>query len=320
MPSWATRLFEMLRRNWGGKLAAVVLATVTWYGIQSVINFEARIREVPVALRLPEGWAVLDQSVAAVDIVFRGSEEDIRFLNRDQVKVEIDVSPRALNGTNPPARLKILPRHINAPNTVRPVQIRPNEIAVNLDRQEEKVVPVKADFQGAPAEEFEVERWVCTPATITLAGPRSRLQKIESVPTAPLDIEGRTKSFRKPRVPVQVPPETILLEPTPGQVSVDVTMGERTSAETWTDVAVGVLARPGARERLSVEPPSISLSVRGRAELLKKLDARDVRVYADGSDVEKAGTYELPLRVHVPPGLTVVKMDPPVVTVTWGEP
>lgn len=320
MPSWASRLVEVLRRNWGGKLAAVVLATVTWYGIQSVINFEARIREVPVTLRIPEGWSALDQSVSAVDIVFRGSEEDIRFLNRDQIKVELDLNPRALHGTSLVTRVKILPRHVSAPNTVRPVHIRPDEVAVSLDRLEEKAVPVKADFQGAPAEEFEVERWVCTPATVILSGPRSRLQRIESVNTAALDIEGRTKSFRKPRVPVQVPPETVLVEPIPGQVSVEVSMGERTGTEQWPDVPVGVLTRPGLREPVSVEPAAVALSVRGRAEALKKLDARDVRVYADGSDVEKEGAYELPLRIHVPPGLTVVKTDPPVVTVTWGEP
>ncbi|HOW96457.1 MAG TPA: CdaR family protein [Kiritimatiellia bacterium] len=320
MPSWASRLAELLRRNWGGKLAALVLATVTWYGIQSVINFEARIREVPVTLRLPEGWAALDQSVSAVDIVFRGSEEDIRFLNRDQIKVEIDLNPRAIKGTNLVARFKILPRHISAPNTVRPVQVRPDEITVSLDRQEQKAVPVKADFQGEPAEEFEVERWECAPAAVTLSGPHSRLQRIESVNTIALDLEGRTKSFRKTHVPVQAPPETVVVEPVPAQVSVEVSLAERTSTETWKDVPVCVLSRPGAREELSVVPVSATLTVRGRAEILKKLDARDVRVYADGSDVEKAGTYELPLRIHPPPGLAVVKTEPPVVSVTWGEP
>ena len=319
MPDWISRLRNILRRNWGGKVAALVLATATWYGIQSVISFEARIREVPVTLILPEGWEALDRSASAVDVVFRGSQQDIRFLNRDQVKIELDLRKKVLNGTNVLTRFKILPQHVSTPNGVRPVHIRPDEITLSLDRQEEKTVPVKADFQGSPAEDFEVEQWVCAPAVVTISGPRSRLLKIGSINTAPIDLEGRTKSFRKPRMPVQLPAETVLAEPIPGLVTVEVTMGERTTTEEWPGVPVGVLTAPGPRERLQVVPSVVSVSVRGRAEVLKKLDARDIRVYADGLEVEKDGAYDLPVRVHVPPGLTVFRIDPPVVKVTLGE-
>jgi len=54
MPDWMSRLRAAFRRNRAGKVAAVILGTATWYGIQSVINFEARLREIPVSLRLPE--------------------------------------------------------------------------------------------------------------------------------------------------------------------------------------------------------------------------------------------------------------------------
>ncbi|MBU1694280.1 MAG: hypothetical protein KKC51_09990 [Verrucomicrobia bacterium] len=319
MPDWVSRLRDILQRHWGGKVAAVVLATATWYGIQSVINFETRIREVPVNLVLPDGWATLDRSASTVDIVFRGSQEDIRFLNRDQVKVELDLRQKVLNGTNLLTRVKILPKHVNAPSAVRPIQIRPAEITVSLDRQEEKTVPVKADFQGSPAEEYEVERWACAPTAVAISGPRSRLLRIESVTTAPIDLEGRTKSFRKTRVPVQLPPETVLVESSPGQVTVEVTMGERTTTEVWPGVPVDVLTAPGPREHVQVVPTEVTVSVRGRAEVLKKMDARDIRVYADGSEVEKSGAYDLPVRVHAPPALAVFKIDPAVVRVTLGD-
>jgi hypothetical protein len=319
MPDWVSRFREIIRLHWGGKVAALVLAIATWYGIQSVINFETRIREVPVNLLLPEGWATLDRSASTVDIVFRGSQEDIRYLNRDQIRIELDLRQKILNGTNLLTRFKILPKNVSAPNAVRPIQIRPAEITVSLDRQEEKTVPVKADFQGSPAEEFEVERWACAPTAVTLSGPRSRLLKIESVATAPIDLEGRTKSFRKTRVPVQLPPETMLVEPNAGQVAVDVIMGERTTTRVWPGVPVNVLTGPGPREPLQVTPSEVTVSVRGRAEVLKKMDARAIRVYADGSEVEKSGTYDLPLRVHAPPGLVVFEMVPAVVKITLGD-
>ena len=91
MASKLERLRKIVLHNKGLKAAALVLAFVTWYAIRSVINFETVVSDIPLTIQVNPGWAILDQSAKTVDVLFRGSQEDIRYLNRDQIKVEVDI-------------------------------------------------------------------------------------------------------------------------------------------------------------------------------------------------------------------------------------
>ena len=86
MASKLERLRKIMLHNKGLKAAALVLAFVTWYAIRSVINFETVVSDIPLTIQVNPGWAILDRSAQTVDVLFRGSQEDIRYLNRDQIK------------------------------------------------------------------------------------------------------------------------------------------------------------------------------------------------------------------------------------------
>lgn len=316
MPEWLVKVRTALLRNKGAKAAAVFLACMTWYAIQSAISFETRLSDIPLTLQLDEGWAVLERSASTVDVLFRGSQEDIRYLNRDQVHVELDLRGQEGGGE---VQVKLRPRNIRAPAAVRPMLIRPEEITLVLDRQGEKQVPVKIETQGAPSEDYEVERLVPTPATVTLAGPRRRLQSVDSVSAGPIDLEGRTRSFRKARTPLLPPSDSWVASLNPSNVMVEVFMAERTVTKEWPEVPVGVLVAPGPRTRLEVWPPKVKVSVRGRAEALKTVQPEDIRLYADCSELDKGAVYELPVRAHLPPGATLIKIEPSLVKVTVGS-
>ena len=64
-------------------------------------------------------------------------------------------------------------------------------------------IVVKADVQGTLPEGYEIENVVCSPAAVTVRGPSTKLETVEAVRTAPIDLEGRLQSFRirKPLTP-----------------------------------------------------------------------------------------------------------------------
>lgn len=310
-------LSRLFLHNKGAKIASVCVACVVWYIIQSIINYETVVPDVPLTIEVEPGWAILDRSPDTVDVLFRGSQDDIRKLSRDQVSVDVDVRGQPFQSTS---TVRLDARNIKAPGAVRAVAVRPDEVTLRLDQEGEKQVAVKADLQGGPPEGYEVESVICTPASVVLYGPRQRLDEVETVRTLPIDLEGRTRSFRKLKMGIAQPGEAWAARIAPSNVTVEVTIVERSAAKDLDEVPVRVLLPSGPRARVDVFPDKVKVVLKGRAELLKNLQAADVQAYADCAGLQAGASYDLPVRVQVPQGLAAQAVEPSTVKVTMGEP
>ncbi|MBN1268107.1 MAG: hypothetical protein JXB04_00830 [Kiritimatiellae bacterium] len=311
---WAIGLRTAVLNNKGAKMLSLVLGAITWYAIQETINFEAVIADVPLVIQVDSGWAVLDRSTDTVDVHFRGSQEDLLRLNRQNVEVAVDVRGRPHEGV---LVLNLGAKDVRAPGGTRPVYVRPNTVTFSVDREGEKQVPVKADIQGSPPEGYEVEKVVCSPASVSVRGPRLRLEEIESLRTAPIDLEGRLRSFRL-RAQVIPPSETWAASVDPNKVTAEVTIVERSASKTLEEIPVKVLTGSGVRGTATVQPAKIAVRLMGRQEWLDKVGAGDVDAYVDCSGLDPAARYDLPVRVYAPPGVTVAATEPATVSVVQG--
>lgn len=316
MASERYRLPDFLVRHKGAKVVSIFLAFVSWYAIQTVINYESLISDVPLVIELDDGWAILDRSAKTVDVLFRGSQEDIRFLNPELVKALVDIRGNTTAGQQ---TLRLRPRNISAPGAARPILVRPDEITLRVDRESERQIPVKADLQGALPEGYEVERVVCTPATVTLVGPGQRLDEVETLRTAPIDLEGRSRTFKKLKVVVLQPSETWVARMAPGNVAVEVHIVERAATREVQEVPVRVMVDPGMRSKVDLAPARVMLTVKARAEILRNLQVEDVHAYVDTRGLKPGASYELPVRVSAPSGCAVVGIEPPGVKVVIAE-
>ncbi len=313
MASKLERIRGLLLHNKGLKIASVVLAFVTWYAIRSVINFETVVSDIPITIQVNPGWAILDRSAQTVDVLFRGSQEDVRYLNRDQITVEADIRGKSFAGA---LNVKLLPKNVQAPGAVRAVLIWPDEVTLKLDQEGEKQVPVKADLQGAVPEGYEVDKVECTPASVLLQGPRQRLDEIESVRTAPIDLEDRVRSFKKMKMMVLSPSENWVGRVNPSNVVVEITIVERSATKEVAGVPVHMLISPGAGPQMELWPAKVDVVLKGLAETVKNLKPEDVQASVDCSDLEAGASYDLPVRVHASPGVTAIRVEPPTVKVT----
>ena len=304
------RIARAVANNKGLKAAALLLALVSWFLIHTNISHERLVKDVPVTIRAEEGWAVLDTSVPSVNVLFRGSLNDLRLLEQAPIRIEVDA--RKAGGGRRQVRLTA--SHVQAAGLARPIYIEPIEIAFVLDQQGEKRVTVKADFQGGPVEECEVTHVVCEPEQVVLHGPRRRLAEIEQVHTTPIDLEGRSRPFRKTHVPLALNSETWLNNGTASNVIVHITIAERTATRTFQDVPVSALLSAGASGQVKLQPPQINLTLRGRMELLGGVKRDELRAYVDGSALSPNVEAVLPVRVFLSPGLEVAAIEPANVT------
>lgn len=315
MSDAVTGVGAFLRRNPRERLLALLLAVVVWYAIREATSFEATIEDVPIEVLRDDGLAVLDQSETNTDVRFSGSRTDIRDLARNQVRVVVDVRGKAREG---PHAVAIGPGNVVAPRGARPVFVRVDRVSFSLDRESEKLVPVKVDLQGAPPPGIEVDRAICAPAVVTLRGPSSRLRDMESVRTLPIDMEGRQQAFKVRRALVTpgVPGETRL---EPDRVQVEIQLAERAATRTIEGVDVAVLTGMGAPRVASLAPARVSVTVQGRAELLAELRPEDIRAFVDGGRGEAGGAYEMRVQVFIASAARVMAVEPGSVTVTFQE-
>lgn len=311
MPISMSSFRAWFRNNRGLKIVALLLAVILWYAIREAISSEAMIKNVRLNVVTEDGWAVLDQSVPDVDVLFRGSEEDLRYLNRDQIEVKVNMrGRRSREGT---VVVTLSPDLVKAPTGARAMRVDPNEITLSLDREDDKEVPVKAEVMGTPPEDYEVSKVLCTPATVVVHGPRQRLATVDAVRTDPIDLEGRLRSFTLNRsiVPLGV---SWSARVEPATVDVRVSIVQRTARTEIENVRVSALVKPNSRDGVQFWPPTVRVTLSGKTDLIGNLEKDRLLAFVDCSTLERGSRVSLPVRVPVGAGLDVVAIDPPMVS------
>jgi YbbR domain-containing protein len=303
----------LLLRNKGIKVLALILAVVSWYAIRGAISFETLVSNVPLTIRLAEGWAVLDRSTDAVDVLFQGSRDELLRLNRENVEVVVDLTGRENAGT---LEISLDPRLVVAPGTARARAIQPGEVTIQLDRQSVREVPVKVDVQGSPPEGFEMGMAVADPVAVQVSGPKQRVDAMKWVRTEPVSMDGRRQSFRE-RVELVQPGEGWQARLMPARVNARVTINERSESRLFRGVPVEALINP-AQEGITVavKPLSVDLTIKGVEGRLQAVDKKRLRAYIDCSTLVPGSRYELPVQVILPDGISLDAIEPASVNIT----
>ncbi len=310
-------LLRFLGHNKGQKLVALCLAVLCWHAIHGAINHETVITRVPLSIQTDADWVVVDRSVDSVDIVVRGSQNDLLQLSRDRLRMDVTV---AGENSHYEHSVALQPGNVTGPPGVRIVAVRPEVVELTLDRWETRQIPVKVDLAtGTLPGRFAVERVLSDPAAIRLTGGRAQLDRIDVVSTERIDLSLRQQSFRE-QVALVVPEGLQQEHLAPRRVTVQVDISERVLQRTFEQVPVRAMTDPGATVALQVRPTMVRVVLRGPEAMLPGVRMEQVMVYVDGSGLESEGRYELPLQTRVPDGLAVESIHPQSALVTVSVP
>lgn len=292
------------------KAMALVLAALTWYIIHDTISFEIEIPGVRLEIQVQDGMAILNQSASTVDVTFRGSQDDIQRLDPRRLQAVVELSPDT-RGISHEIILK--PGMIKGGRGVRTVAIHPARIMVKLDRQAEKLVPVKGRTVGSPL--FgQVESVTCEPSTVMLLGPVQKLKTTECVYTQPVDVDGRVESFVR-RTAVQAPGDNWVAHMAPSDVQVKVTIAGKSAGRLWKDVPVSAVVESGSSLVVDLDPLTVDVISTGRADTSPAGEKFQIRALADCIGLTVPGVYTVPVQVNVT-GDAVAVARPDVVKVT----
>lgn len=303
-------LWRLLLNNKRLKALSLLLATLTWYLIQDTISFEIEIPGVRLEIQVQDGMAILNQSASTVDVIFRGSQDDIQRLDARRIQALVEL-------TGPSGELSheiaMKPGMIKGIRGVRAIAIHPERILVKLDRQAEKRVPVKGRTLGSPL--FgQVEAVTCEPSTVLLLGPAQKLKTTECVYTQPVEVDGRVESFIR-RTAVQAPGDNWVARMEPMDVQVKVSISGKSAGQLWKNIPVSAVVESGSSLVVDLDPLSVDVIATGRIDTSTAGEKFQVRAFADCIGLTVPGVYTVPVHVNVT-GEAMAVARPDVVKVT----
>jgi YbbR domain-containing protein len=306
--------WNQMRKDKWLMLFCLVLAFLGWQGIRKNIGFEVSVSNIAVDVDVPSGWAVWEKSVHRANIIFRGSREDIRYLNNEQLRVVIPV-PDPENGEE--MVIKLTEAYLRNPTGAKVVQFSPSEVVIKLDQESERLLPVKAAVSGSLPEGLEIDRIVCTPASVRVSGAGQVLGEMENIHTETVDLKDRQTSFKE-SVPISLPQAGRMLVD-PDWVTVEFFLEARNSTETFEKIPVRTMCAPGEIRRIEVQPQTINITVKGKLQRIEQMRTADVFAYVSCYDLTESTGYDLPVVVDLPSGLQLIKTEPAVVHVEIGN-
>ena len=225
MASWLKRaLFE----NFLLKLVSLLLAIGLWLAVAGAPPAEIEMR-VPIEFqKRPENLEIDSASFTEAQVRLRGPERILHRMTTADVRAEVDLS-----NMQPGERtFDLTPQNVHVPEEVEVEQIIPGQFHLAFDIRDTRTVEVHPRVTGNFASGLRIGQIVADPASVTVTGPRRRVQALEAATTDLVDASGTTT--RGSFVTQVYVPEPLIQVVHPVPIRVTVIM-ESTEAEKKTD-------------------------------------------------------------------------------------
>jgi YbbR domain-containing protein len=294
--------------NWGLKLTALFLAFILWLMVHGDPGTERNIM-VPLEIRIPRELVITNEDrLSFVEVSIRGTLSSGGFGQPSLICV-LDL-PSASEGER---LVPLTPQNIQPRTTgLEVLTVRPPRIRLVLERETSKEVRIDANV-GAPETGFEVYGVTVSPSIALIRGPRSRLDRINSVSTDAVSLQGEKGSIRK-FVNLNIK-DSLVHSVSAEPVEVEIEIGPRRSLQTISPVPVlpdddSVVVRP-SRVTLRILVPGTFPRSLTPADFSATVAVRNLNPALDSERVKPVVTFTNPLD----PAIRIKEIVPAQVTV-----
>ena len=304
-------LIDRLLKNWPVKVLALAAAVLLFF-FNQLSRLEVRYFSVPLQIELPAGYVPAAAYPSKVRVTLRGESNAIFRVLEEDVQAYADFSSHHSEGIFQ-APIKIRKRGTALSINPLEISVEPLTVTVNLERKVTKSVEVVPSLKGFPPPGYQLTKYSLKPSTVEVVGPRTHIDKLKSISTEDIDLTGRVADFT---VQVRLALNDPLLHlPGGNVVEFRGIIQESVVLQTFDKVNVVVAnLPPGLTVRGQL--PTGTLRVQGKQVDLDAIRPEQLRLVIDASGITRPGTYTLPARPDLPPGILVLRYDPSRVTIT----
>ncbi len=302
LPHDFQRLSEPFRRRLGAKLFAGACAFMLWLFVNAGER-ETQVLPFPIELRnLPERSILTNPDrVETVSVRLNGPGPLLASLDAKRSPIVLDLSNVEIGAD---LRLKVRDEMVRVPRGVRILDIEPSRVPVRLERLKRASIPVSLAPVGEPREGYKILTMKLSPEKVQVSGPASIVDRLTALETEPIDLTDLAASTQKTVGLVRADQLSVK----PDLVTVEVAVAPIVTTREFKRLAVEVrnVDRP-----FQLRPPRVNLTVRGPQRVVQGLTLEDGAVYVDGAGHEP-GEHIVEAEVALPPGVELMKRDPPV--------
>lgn len=252
-----------------------------------------------------DGYMLGDVSVSPEQVTITGAESALAQIDRAEAQVDAD---GIREDSELPADLVLYDENGNTQNQTQITNnLGEQGLTVSLEVLKVKSVPIVFDVTGAPAEGYKYTGCVSTPDSIQVCGKSDALDAVNEikVPASVIDIGGASEPIEMTVDITPYLPEGVrLVEEKAGNVTVTVKIEQE--GTLTIDFMVSSIRINNLAENLQVsyEPDAeITFRFTGDEAQLDTLDISNA-VSVDLEDYTEPGTYDIPVRVNLPSGIS----------------
>ena len=257
-------------------------------------------------VKLADGYILGDASVEPDQVTITGAESVLDQV--DRAVAQVDEVEGVSEDSVLPASLVLYDANGNELNqTQLSNNLGEEGLSVSVEVMKVKGIPVVFDVEGSPAEGYKYSGCVSTPESVQVCGKSEDIDKISEidVPASVIDISGASEPIEMSVDITPYLPEGVeLVDENSGNVKVTVKIEQEGTLSV--DFMVSSIRINNLAENLQVsyEPDAeITFRFTGDEDLLDTLDISNA-VSVDLSDYDRPGTYDIPVKVNLPEGIS----------------
>jgi len=173
--------------------------------------------DVPISFHdMPGNLEISSESIPKAQIRLRGPERMIRRLQPSDIYAEIELA-----NVKPGERtFDLTAAQIHHPRELSIVQVVPSDVHLAFDLRTTREIPVQPRVIGSFAAGYKIGQIQVEPSTVLVAGPKQRVEAIESATTDPMDITGAITRMTFMRHPYVQDPLIQVANPDPVRITI----------------------------------------------------------------------------------------------------
>jgi YbbR domain-containing protein len=308
-PTWRERAKNAVLENFWLKLFSLVCSLSLYAFIHGAESAQRTVEVDVVVLPPPPDRQLLTQLPTQVAVILHGPRTQLDALKRDDLgALQIDL--RSGRGT----RIDLDASSLRMPTGVSVEQMYPSSVETRWDDIVEKDVQIQVSRTGDPTPGLTVKGSVLVdPTQVTARGPRSMLNVMQLVRTAPFDVTGLTEGVHKRQLAIDRPPSLVTYNADTVLATVEIARAlvQRELPKLKVQV-VGIL-------RATTQPATVTVKIKGTQEDVNAVDPESIVVRVEpkaaGLDISKPGNAYLDVLVDLPK--VAVEVIPAKVYVQW---
>lgn len=306
--SFIKTIINVIANNFWLKILSIVFAIVIFFIVRTDkdLSFD---KVATVKLKTSSSsMIILGSKERSLDVTIRQQNSIFSISPSDnELLGEIDIVNQA------PGRIRVKISRDNFPNLPKHYSmiIEKPYIDVEIDKLQEKTLPIQAVLKGNPKSGFIVDQVKVIPAFIKVSGARQQLARTQNIFTMPIIIEGIDKNLiTKSNIELE---EASDFHSNEKSVLVSVTLTSKIFYRTFLEIPIKIKNKK-LNSHLQLHPKTINVELSSQKDILSQIKSSDIDAYIDTSNLNP-GWQDKSITIKLPNNVSIVKMLPDTISV-----